>query len=124
LRAKLVDILRSAFNRTSVETSEETKGENDWALECALRLENEIYRLFKAGKLYNDKARSVLFNLQDVRNKKASQMLLKKTVSPEEFLQLDPKEYAGEEQVLKVLAAEKTSFNNSRTDWAQEEVLA
>jgi hypothetical protein len=51
-----------------------------------LRLENEIYRLYKSGKGYNDKSRSLIFNLEDMKNPNARRALLAKEVSPEEFL--------------------------------------
>lgn len=42
-------------------------GENDknWATECGLRLEDELFENFQGAKLYADKARSLLFNLKD-----------------------------------------------------------
>jgi hypothetical protein len=65
-----------------------------WAYECALRIEDEVYRLFKAGKLYCDRCRSILYNLQDENNKRPQDLLLKKEVSPEDFVNMDMREIA------------------------------
>jgi hypothetical protein len=42
--------------------------ERRWAAECALRLEEHLYSINKCGKVYLEKARSLLFNLQDPKN--------------------------------------------------------
>lgn len=64
LRARLVDILRRAQVATQLSDA-------GWPLDCALRLENEVYRLFKHGKPYTDKARSLIHNLEDTKNSNA-----------------------------------------------------
>ena len=55
---------------------ERVPGKQPWAFECALRLEDELYRLYKAGKTYCDKVRSVIYNLSDTKNTRPLQMLL------------------------------------------------
>lgn len=50
--------------------------EPTWPLECALRLEDQLYKLFSHGKPYNEKVRSLLFNLQDKKNPNARKALL------------------------------------------------
>lgn len=72
MRRKLVDILRSGAKE--LELIEKDK---DWALECALRLEDKMFKLFKAGKPYADKSRSLLFNLGDSKNPKGRELLLR-----------------------------------------------
>jgi len=48
-----------------------------------LRLEEETYRLFVHGKPYSDKARSLIYNLEDTKNPNARRALLAKEVDPE-----------------------------------------
>jgi len=62
-----------------------------------LRLENELYRLFKSGKPYNDKARQLIFNLEDPKNPNARMALLSRQETPEDFLNLDVRLFASEE---------------------------
>ncbi len=82
IRQQLVEILRGHWS------------DQKWAYECALRIEDEVYRLFKAGKLYCDRCRSILYNLQDENNKRPQDLLLKKEVSPEDFVNMDMREIA------------------------------
>ena len=71
----------------SVELEEEDiRVTAEWPLECALRLENQLSLTFKHGKPYNDKSRSLLFNLGDEKNPNARLALLTKKVTPEAFL--------------------------------------
>ena len=93
-----------------------------WALECALRLENEIFRCFKHGKPYNDKARSLVHNLEDTKNSTARSILLSKKITPEEFLQQDIRTFASEELKTQRELAEKVKLYNSRSDWDTEKV--
>jgi hypothetical protein len=53
--------------------------------------------LFKSGKAYNDKARQLLFNLEDPKNPNARRALLAKEETPERFLSLDVRLFASEE---------------------------
>ena len=62
-----------------------------------MRLENEVYRLFKEGKAYNDKARQLLFNLEDPKNPNARRALLAREETPEAFVSLDVRLFASEE---------------------------
>ena len=65
---------------------EATSISEEWPLECALRLENYLSMNFKHGKPYNDKSRSLIFNLTDQKNPNARLALLYKRVTPEDFL--------------------------------------
>jgi len=50
--------------------------ERRWATECAIRLEEHLFCINKCGKVYTDKARSLLFNLQDPKNPELKKRLL------------------------------------------------
>ena len=65
---------------------EATSISEEWPLECALRLEDHLSLNFKHGKPYNDKSRSLIFNLTDQKNPNARLALLYKRVTPEDFL--------------------------------------
>ena len=95
-----------------------------WPLECAIRIEELLYKTLKAGKPYVDKSRSILFNLQDTKNSTLRQKLIFKEISPEEFLQVDVRKFASEDVKNQRIAAEKTNMYNKRTDWDNEEVKA
>jgi len=84
-RQQLVEILRQAWS------------DQKWAYECATRLEDEVYKLFKSGKLYCDRCRSILYNLQDANNKRPLEILLNREVSPEAFVSMDTREIASKE---------------------------
>ena len=71
--------------------------DEEWPLECALRLENSLCKTFKHGKPYSDKSRSVLFNLADPKNPNPRIALLCKKVSPEDFLTIDIRRLASDE---------------------------
>ena len=137
IRKKLVDILRQA--QIEIESSrpvvikESDFGEparvkvveyDEWPLQCALRLEDEIYRLHKSGKPYVDKSRSVLSNLRDAKNPTARNKLILKELTPEDFLQVDVRKFATDEVKEQRAEAEKTNMYNKRTDWDCEEVKA
>ena len=95
-----------------------------WPLECAIRIEELLYKTLKSGKPYVDKSRSILFNLQDTKNSTLRQKLIFKEISPEEFLQVDVRKFASEDVKNQRIAAEKTNMYNKRTDWDNEEVKA
>jgi hypothetical protein len=97
---------------------------SDWPLQCALRLESELYRLFKSGKPYCDKSRSVIFNLQDPKNPNARRALLDKEVTPEDFLQRDVRKFASDEKKIERQQAEKVNLYNCRSDWETVQVKA
>jgi len=71
--------------------------DESWPLECALRLEDHLSRNFQHGKPYNDKSRSLLFNLGDSKNPNPRLALLTKSVTPEEFLTMDIRRLASDE---------------------------
>ena len=79
------------------EESKDCSISEDWPLECALRLENHLSLSFKHGKPYNDKGRSLIFNLTDQKNPNARLMLLHKRVTPESFLEMDIRLLASDE---------------------------
>lgn len=62
----------------------------------ALKLEDEVYKVFKQGKAYCDKCRSILYNLGDESNKKPLQMLISRGVTPEQFVKLETSDIASD----------------------------
>ena len=60
-------------------------------MECALKLELEIIRYNRPGKTYFDKARSLIYNIQDEKNSQVRKALLYQQVKPSEFLKTDMK---------------------------------
>jgi hypothetical protein len=57
--------------------------ERQWAAECALRLEDYLYGFSKCGKPYQEKARSLLFNLQDPKNPELKKRILDQELTVE-----------------------------------------
>jgi len=111
VREKFVHLLRGEGDKRKEE-----------GLEIALRLEDEIYRLFKAGKPYCDKSRSVIFNLSDPKNPKPVKMLLSEQVTPENFLKIDPLLWASEDTLQTRENHEMNGMWEKRSDWEAEEV--
>jgi len=116
LRARLVDILRKANSQSKLSS------DTNWPLDCGLRLENEVHRLFKHGKPYTDKARSLIHNLENTQHSNAQRVLLTKEVSPEDFVQGDVRSFASDELKTAREIAEKTNLHNCRSDWDTEQV--
>lgn len=78
-----------------------------------------MYKLFKHGKPYNDKTRSIIYNLTDSKNTEPLIRLLLGIIEPENFVTIDPQKLASsamkkerEEMLMKGLW-------NKRTDWDQ-----
>ena len=101
MRQKLVDILRQAYaeilESKNLPDLLEFEISDKWPLECAIRIEELLYKTLKSGKPYVDKSRSILFNLQDTKNSTLRQKLIFKEISPEEFLQVDVRKFASED---------------------------
>ena len=76
-RADLLEDRRVAEeHKTATFGEPELTIEESWPLECALRIENHMWSKLASGKLYSDKSRSLLFNLQDKKNPNARIALL------------------------------------------------
>lgn len=69
------------------------------------------------GKAYNDKSRSILFNLTDQKNMAPLMKLLKQQISPEDFVVCDLRKLASEKMKKERDDAEKRGHHNRRTDW-------
>lgn len=79
MRRKLVEILK----KPSAGQVKVTDEDRQWATEIGLRLEEELYELFRSQtKTYSDKARMLLFNLQDPKNPAFKRMLLDQMITP------------------------------------------
>jgi len=79
-----------------------------------------MFRLFKHGKPYNDKMRSIIYNLTDDKNRGPLLAVLKMNISPEDFVSMDPRKHASEAMKKEREEAMKRGMHNKRTDWDQE----
>ena len=91
-------------------------------VDLALRLENALFKHYGCGKNYNDKSRSLIFNLTDKNNSEPIQALLLLKLTPEEFVTTDPRALASQEMKKERDAAMLRGLWNKRTDWDQEVV--
>ena len=89
-------------------------------IDLTLKIENQIFKLFKCGKSYNDKSRSVIFNLRDQKNLHPLVVLLNQEISPEEFVMVDLRMLASEEMKNEREEASMRGLWNKRTDWDKE----
>ena len=76
-----------------------------------------MFKVFKHGKGYNDKTRSIIFNLTDEKNIDPLMTLLKQKISPEDFVMVDQRKLASEKMKKDREEAEKRGLWNKRTDW-------
>ena len=86
-------------------------------VDLALRIENQMFKVFKHGKGYNDKTRSIIFNLTDEKNIDPLMTLLRQKISPEDFVMVDLRKLASEKMKKDREEAEKRGLWNKRTDW-------
>lgn len=88
-----------------------------WGVECALRLEDTLYALFKDSKKYADKARFLIFNLNDPKNTELKERLFNQDLTAHEILTMDPKNFAN--HVIKKQREEalQNSLSMRRNDW-------
>ena len=76
-----------------------------------------MFKLYRCGKAYNDKSRSIIYNLTDEKNLHPLMTLLKQKISPEEFVTVDLRKLASEKMKKDREDAEKRGLWNKRTDW-------
>jgi hypothetical protein len=86
-------------------------------VDLALRIENHMFKMYRCGKAYNDKTRSIIFNLTDEKNIHPFMTLLKHKISPEEFVMVDLRKLASDKMKNDREEAEKWGLWNKRTDW-------
>ena len=79
-----------------------------------------MFRTQGYGKPYNDKTRSMIFNLNDEKNMGPLLKLLKKQISPEELVTCDLRKLASEKLKKERNEAEKRGLWENRTDWDTE----
>ncbi|CDW76467.1 transcription elongation factor a 1 [Stylonychia lemnae] len=101
---------------------------NEDQLDCAAHLgnniEKELFNKFPNIKEYQDKARSLVFNLKDSRNPELRVSLMQGILNPTQLVTMDPKEMASsqlKEQRDKII---KDNLNSRRTDWHLENAAA
>ena len=91
-------------------------------IELGIRLEQETYRLFKHGKDYYSKIRTIIFNLTDKANPDAILALLSEQISAESFVNCDMRQLASSTLKEKRETFLLQGMWNKRTDWAKEVV--
>jgi|APCry1669190731_1035312.scaffolds.fasta_scaffold101809_1 hypothetical protein len=79
-----------------------------------------MFKLFKCGKPYNDKSRSIIFNLSDKKNNLPILSLFKKEITPEEFVVIDIRNLASSELKTQREKSQQIGMWNKRTDWNKE----
>ena len=140
LRRKLVQILRDfviaqnnqvppalSGSKKKAEGAASSKGitevQRRWAAECGLRLEEGLYALFKQGKAYTDKARSLLFNLSDPKNPDLKQRILDQELTARQVLTTDIRKLASKEMLKEREESDRRSLSGCRNDWEVERTL-
>ena len=92
-------------------------------MDVALRIENYLDTKFKPGKEYQDKIRSIIYNINDKVNIQPAFVLLSKQVTPEEFAELDLRTLAHEEIQNERKKAFEDVYLSQRTDLEREQVV-
>ena len=72
MRRKFVNIFKEGLSDKNKFNEEDRR----WAAECALKLEDCLYSMFREGKPYADKARFLIFNLGNSTNQELKMKLL------------------------------------------------
>lgn len=118
LRRKLVDtLIEKVKNPYLVHGLKKNFTGREVLVDLALRIENQMFRAFKHGKAYNDKTRSIIYNLTDEKNIDPLMTLLRQKISPEDFVMVDLRKLASEKMKKYREDAEKRGLWNKRTDW-------
>ena len=108
MRRKLVTVMREGVSADA---------ERRWATECALKLEECLHGLFKAGKSYTDKARSLVFNLTDPKNRELRARLLLQELTPKQLITTDVRKLASNEMQKERQESVARGLWSARNDW-------
>ena len=89
------------------------------ARDVAIALESAMNRTYgPASKDYGQKARTLLFNLNDKENVALRLKLMAGAITALDAVKMDPKELASERLQKERQDAEKANLDARRTDWA------
>lgn len=91
------------------------------AVQIALEIEDCLDFKFRDRKAYLDKARSLVFNLKDVKNPKLKVRVLDGFITPLDIVTMDPKNLASEVKKQEREEVQKANLDSRRTDWDQEQ---
>lgn len=91
MRRKLVNILKAWLSSSRADRTEE---DLRWVTECALKLEDTLFALFRDSKKYSDKARFLIFNLSDPKNTELKERIFNQDLNAEDVLTMDPRNFA------------------------------
>ncbi|CDW89722.1 transcription elongation [Stylonychia lemnae] len=121
VRRKLVNTFKDSIAK--LVKGKVTEDDKRWATECALRIEDAIQENFKSGKSYGDKARSLLFNLNDPKNFELRYKILNQDLTATQLVVTDIKKLASE--YMKQLREESLhrTLSMKRTDWEKQQTL-
>lgn len=90
------------------------------AARFGLQIEKELFTNYPNLKEYQDKARSLVFNLKDPRNYELREKIMCGILSPNQVVVMDPKELACQELRDKRDKITQDNLNSRRTDWLIE----
>ena len=86
-------------------------------VDMALRIENQMFKLYRCGKSYKDKSRSIIYNLTDERNLQPLTALINSEVSPEDFVTTDMRNLVTQQMKKEREEVELRGLWSKRTDW-------
>ena len=89
----------------------------------SVRLEMALFKLYPNPRDYANKARSLIFNLNDKKNPDLKLRVLQEKLSCQDLIKADPKMLASDSQKKEREKILLEDMNARRTDWAQEEAL-
>lgn len=78
-------------------------------------------KFYPEMKAYQNKARSLIFNLKDKQNTWLKESLLNGTLDPQRAVKLEPKELASESKKAQRSETIQAELQARRTDWNQEQ---
>ena len=94
---------------------------NEKVKNVSVNLETELMRHFPEAKSYQNKARSLIFNLKDKSNVWLKESLLNGSLDPKRAVKLEAKELASEAKKNQRAKTMEHDLQARRTDWAQEQ---
>ena len=93
---KFIEILQAA----TIDSNPLTTEDKEMAVSLGLAIEASMNAKFPTDiRAYQDKARSLIFNMKDPKNPQLCESLLKGIISPPDFVSSDPKDLASREKI-------------------------
>ena len=114
----------SAAAESEIQLDESPAAIEAKSISVGLDLEYRVMKHFPDQKSYQTKARSLIFNLKDVKNVWLRASLYDGTLDSEKVVKLEAKELASEQKKAQRESSIKHELQARRTDWAQEKARA